>query len=276
MSESLLCKPKIYYMKPSLRVRKAIAFMTVFIVFSCCKDEDCFDPSNPDCENYDPCFGVERPTAKFAIEARVRNNDGDIEYVEDPNVFPGILTQFRSEFEGDGFSHTWYVGSEILHDSHVIRDFATVKNRPAIISISHVLDYPIDQKCYPMDVGRDSVSQSFYLIKYWDELLTNGTFRVLLENEQDSFDFKIRRLQHDGSRATAADGWGVSVAINFHNEGDSTDAISFFEVNNRGYFTGNGFTRPNGFLTVDFESKKVNAEYKFRGESFKLRGRKLN
>lgn len=264
-------------MKRGINISFLASILAILAILSCCKnDDDCFDPSNPECENYDPCYGIERPTAKFAIGARVRNNDGDIEYVEDAYVFPGILTQFRSEFEGEGFTHTWYVGSEVLHDNRVIRDFTTVKNRPAIISISHVLDYPIDQKCYPLDIGRDSVSQTFYLIKYWDELLTNGTFRVLLESEQDSFDFKIKRLELDGAKPEAANSGGLSFAVNFHNEGDSTDSFSFSEVNNLGYFTGNGFTRPDGFMRVDSVSKEMIAEYKFRGENFKLRGRKIN
>jgi len=51
-----------------LRFFTALAALALFT--TCCKD-DCLDPTNPDCENYDPCYGKTQPSAKFIMEESV-------------------------------------------------------------------------------------------------------------------------------------------------------------------------------------------------------------
>src|SRR5690606_964945 len=87
--------------------------------------------------------------------------------------------------------HTWYVGSEILDGYQVERLFRDVP-RPEHITIHHVMEYPVDSVCFPGDDGRDSVSQSFYLIEYFDELEVFGKYEVVQIESQDTFRFEIK------------------------------------------------------------------------------------
>lgn len=46
-----------------------LLILLVFIsLTSCHKDEKCYDPTNPDCENYDSCKKVIKPSALFITE----------------------------------------------------------------------------------------------------------------------------------------------------------------------------------------------------------------
>lgn len=265
-------------MKSSIKFRVVLPIMTLILVFSCCKDEDCSDPSNPECENYDPCYRISLPSAKFLMEEQIWDDSNERVYIADDSIFVGSDIRFRSTFESDEYKHTWYVGTEVLNGPSVIRNFLTVTNRPSHITISHVMEYPVDSNCFPFDDGRDSVSQTFYLIEYWRELNVRGSFRGLLSGQTDSFDFKARRLYMDGTDAkliSIGNKESSTYFINFHNEGDSI-THDFFSANNVGYFTGSGGPSPDGVMTYNPYNNSISLKYTFRNQDFELTGRKLN
>lgn len=256
------------------------AILLLLLVAACCKDEPCQDRTNPDCENYDPCAVKSLPSASFFMEENIRNNEGDLIYISEDSLFSGGLIRFRSPNESAEFTHTWYVGQEVLDGFQVERNFLTVTNRPAFISISHVLEYPVDSACFQQDDGKDSVAQTLYLVEYWNELATFGTFRGVLVGQTDSFDFKVRALfVTSGEEATRANPNGLlydKYFINFHNEGDSTDAFDFWTLNLIGSLNGGGGGSPNGTMEIDPLTNKVLINYRYRNEDYVFRGRKLN
>jgi hypothetical protein len=195
----------------------ALALLALFT--TCCKD-DCLDPTNPNCENYDPCHGKTQPSAKFIMEESnpVLANQG-IWYAD--SAFFGAMLRFRSEYDEDGYKHTWYVGAEVFNKATTPdRNFLN-QSRPQDITVSHVLEYTPDLQCFPDDDGKDSVAQTFRLIASFNtDFQTYGTFRGVLDNEVDSFDIQILSIDADGQLANV-NTWKKQWFINFHNRGDT-------------------------------------------------------
>ena len=140
-----------------------VAMGLAFVFYSCCRDDDntCSDPTNPECENYDPCYGkTDIRRADFLIETSY-TIPGQIVYVSD-TIFGYNLSplQFKSVDNSLITNHVWYVGSEILTTDEVVRDFNNVP-RPSDITVSHVVTYQNLSPCNPLDNGRDSVAVTF-------------------------------------------------------------------------------------------------------------------
>jgi hypothetical protein len=177
------------------------------------------DPTNPDCDNYDPCYGKTQPSAKFIIEQKQLNEQLKSVWIAD-STFGGFEMRFRSEYTDSKYKHTWYVGSEVFYGTVTpIRDFRQTP-RPQNITVSHVLEYTPDLQCFPDDDGKDSVAQDFRLIALWDELKVFGTFRGVFQGSLDSFDFNFQVLDINDQPAYFSNGYRVR-SINFHNNGDT-------------------------------------------------------
>lgn len=245
----------------------------IVLLAQCCKPEPtppCDDPSNPECPNYDPCYGKEKPNASFFTEDRLIYPEfGEYLWIND-SILRGGPVRFRSPFEDEDISHTWYIGAETISDPSVTRNFSQVQ-RPATITVSHVITYPIDTLCYPAAEGRDSIAQTFYLIDFLSELLTiDNTFRGVLNNETDSFDFKFRALQtFTGEPAqTSTSGYSIFM-INFHNNQDSILNDGWSITNTHLYLYGAGPVR--GLMTIDPDDFSVEMNYHFVNDETEYR-----
>ncbi len=253
-----------------LRFFTALAALALFT--TCCKD-DCLDPTNPDCDNYDPCYGKTLPSAKFIMEESNTDlaNQG-IWYAD--STFFGAMLRFRSEYDEAGYKHTWYVGAEVFNKATTPdRNFLN-QARPQDITISHVLEYTPDLQCFPDDDGKDSVAQTFRLIASFNtDFQTYGTFRGVLDNEVDSFDVQILGVDANGQLSNI-NTWKKDWFINFHNRGDTltSDAsinwpnmLSAFLYNYEGHFT----TGIEGTIKVDIDG---NFEMNYRRDASTIIG----
>lgn len=208
-----------------LGVRLFTALALFALLSACSCKRDCQDPTNPDCENYNPCFGKTQPSAKFIMEETniVLANEGI--WVAD-SAFLGYSLRFRSEYTDSKYKHTWYVGNEIFN-SHTTpsRSFENLP-RPQFISISHVLEYTPDLQCFPDDDGKDSVAQKFLLIASPNtDFQTYGTYRGALNGSLDSFDVQVIAVDINGQPA-GFNTYYDDVFINFHNNGDTIQSNS--------------------------------------------------
>jgi uncharacterized protein (DUF952 family) len=192
--------------------------ITLFGGLSSCKK--CDDPQNPDCSNYDPCYGKEIPSAKFLM------NEGFMKNMEmqvfSDTVLLGFSVWFESELEDPTIEHRWYVGREQFDGrvtpSRRFDDPSIV--RPTTIDITHVIEYEPNTCCYPNDDGYDSVIQTMHLVEYFDELKTYGKFYGAFLGTTDSFLMEFQALNKAGEKANVYD-WYENLFVNFHNLGDS-------------------------------------------------------
>jgi hypothetical protein len=256
------------------------------LFFGCKKDDDCanlcMDPTNPKCGNYDPCHGVQPPSAAFTIQESYFTSFPSNSWMWTPDdsifVANGNI-RFSSSYTDNNYKHTWYLGAEVIHDASFTRDHSGVSDdqRPYHITVSHVIEYPLDNECYANATGKDSVARTYTLIKYLDELKTFGVYRGAFEGQRDSFDFAIRAFHANGGRAIRGEPF-IRYFINFHNEGDTLlQGLSF---RNRIVTFYQSFG-PRGHLKIEPNSNQFTLEYRHleKGgdwDNYTVSGRKLN
>jgi hypothetical protein len=141
-----------------MKAKYYILFGLIPVMLQTCKHEHCFDPTDPDCENYDPCHAYQRPSAKFEMLMTckvywIRSGIGlQIPLISD-SIFAGNYGQsivFNAIDDEFGMQHTWYVGQETFDGPQTPgRDFSTVTIRPARIPITHVIRYEPDLDMRP-------------------------------------------------------------------------------------------------------------------------------
>lgn len=165
--------------------------MVLVSLTSCQRDEDennCCDPTNPECSNYDPCAANPEPRAAI-ITSEIGGLDQHV--IPENDLLFGRATFFESPYSGDtAVKHTWYLGTEVIEENSFVRTFFNL-NRPAEIPISLKIEYPVDSTCYPNSLGYDSITVTRKFAKYYREFNTTGRFKVAVSGTTDSFTFDL-------------------------------------------------------------------------------------
>jgi hypothetical protein len=263
-----------------------ISLLGAVLFLSACRK--CDDPQNEECENYDPCYNEQAPSAKFLMKEGFLGSGGKFISFAD-SVMVGYTIWFESELEDPNITHKWYLGSETftgrVTPGRRFDDPSIV--RPQIIEITHVIEYSPNKSCYSNDVGYDSVVQTFTLVGSINELQTYGKFKGLITGQQDSFIVDIMSVDRDGNYASFHNHY-ENLFVNFHNLGDSTYSIksgpqpwsnwvSIFGYNHKAVFT---CGRTCGTFEV-YEDKTFKMEYTLNIEldssqaTYVFKGRKL-
>ncbi|HBH07116.1 MAG TPA: hypothetical protein DDX92_10995 [Flavobacteriales bacterium] len=293
-------------MKISQILLISLVLMTAFSLQTC-KHEHCFDPTDPDCENYDPCHAYQRPSAKFEMLMNLWYTDKDgrsADTVFSDSIFAGNYGHsiiFNAIDDHLGMQHTWYVGQENFDGPQTPgRDFSSVTIRPARIPITHVIRYEPDSICDPQDDGYDSTVQFIQLVKEYNDLDVLSVFRGAFEGSTDSFDLRFwaPRAKFDTTGSAPLPGnIGGFNSSNFHNWGRYTwDGTSGYEpgrrgiwvkhfavMNSRMIFSGRyqyvepsdpGYNIPFGFMEI-LPNDRFEMRYLFDEGYHIVRGRKI-
>jgi hypothetical protein len=203
------------------------------LVLNSCKEDcpSCQDPTNPDCDNYDPCWNKQPVTADFEISQQPVTFYPD--YIGDwhPDLkFFRSLIGFRpvNFIEGDtSVKYTWLLGSEVVHDYYLERDFSdTEQSGENNIRITLIVEKEPDLDCFPLDDGKDTITKYIQLVENACEFLTFGDFKVLFEGDRDSTLVSVRNWRYDNN-GTFLDscGGGYAQFINFDNLKSEIDTI---------------------------------------------------
>ncbi|MGB0390874.1 MAG: hypothetical protein ACPGRC_00930 [Salibacteraceae bacterium] len=267
---------------------KYITFTLLFGVLFLNACKKCNDPQNEDCENYDPCYNVVKPSAKFFMNEGFYKSGKD--YVFSDSVMLGYTIWFESELEDPNIEHRWYLGTETFTGRVTPgRRFDDPSiARPQAIEVTHVIEYEANTCCYPNDLGYDSAVQTFTLVSSYNDLQTYGKFKGIIEGQQDSFIVDILSVDVNGIPALFHEHY-ENLFVNFHNLGDSTFSlrtgpqpwsnwVSMFGFNHKAVFT---CGRTCGTFEV-YEDKTFRMEYTFSTEldssqaTYVFRGIKLD
>lgn len=151
------------------RIGNIIFFLAVGVIsvwLQSCKD-DCQDPTDPTCDNYDPCYGKEKTSAYFIVEESL----GD-KWIEcDTIVGRGNVSAVRFTATQEADSFIWTLGSEIIHSKSFVRKGFPQKEHIPVSLI--VINKNPNKICHPLDDGRDTFSRVLYTWgseSYWDEI----------------------------------------------------------------------------------------------------------
>lgn len=145
--------------------------LLLLLLFSteACKKK-CYDKTNPDCENYDPCYGRSETKAQFIIEQYLGKWEGEDVWIEADTVYAtGSSNPIRFSATCDADSFIWEIGANKYYKkSFTLTYFPFDKNIP--ITLIVIKNNP-NQSCFPHDDGRDTLVRNMYTWKeekYWD------------------------------------------------------------------------------------------------------------
>lgn len=286
---------------------KKLKFLILFLGFAglltlhACKEElPCNDPTNPNCPNYDPCYGKKPVTADFEMSQGWRSAPPKHLDRWNPDVaFGRGLVGFKPigyDAEDTTVKYTWILGAETIYEYSFERDFIDTKEKE--IPITLIVEKQPNLDCYPEDDGKDTLTQMIRLVDSPCEFLTNGDFKVLFEGEQDSAIVKVRNwdVRSKGYiRDTSCEKTNGAYFIGFNRDSLQPDTnwigadyqfnskIVFYPVIEGGGGTTNGIR--GGYFKVNPATLKCESEYQFYlggiGENtlysrqFKFNGRKI-
>jgi hypothetical protein len=146
------------------KIVKLTLALLVVLFFSTCKKECCQDPTNPKCENYDPCHGVTKANADFTIGEFL----GDLRYsdtmfTEADTVYASNTTCFVPKHENDSF--IWILGAEEVRSKTLCRSHFPV-NRDISVTLITVKNSP----CLNGKKQRDTITKRFHTVPHWSQL----------------------------------------------------------------------------------------------------------
>ncbi len=136
-----------------------IAFIISFTLTSC-KKKCCNDPTNPDCENYDPCYGIQEANAEFVIEENVNGR-----YFIGDTVGGVSLHRFRALHNADSF--IWKLGSETIREKQFERRFFP---NDKWLEVQLIVFKKANSNCNKKQKISDTLKKRFYS---WDETIDN-------------------------------------------------------------------------------------------------------
>ncbi len=163
------------------------------IVWQGCKR--CDDPTNPECENYDPCWNSQPVSANFVIGQTFTNRYHptlkDTFLVVD-TVLEG---QPMTEFQGpEGYDrYEWTIGQDnrTFTDQTVYLFFVDPEPR---LRIQLIVEREPDTACFPGEDGRDTAVQYLTVVPR-NQPAIRGSYRgVLASAPNDSFEVSIGPL----------------------------------------------------------------------------------
>jgi hypothetical protein len=181
--------------KPQLVSVLAFTVIAILVFANSCK-KCCQDPSNPECENYDPCLG-KLTSADFLIYGKGvsdyyaywRNSLQKIDTLYND----GILLCTKAKHD----SVKWKVG---LEQNYRTQDSCYVSfglQRVGKVSITCIVFRQPNTQCFPNDDGVDTVTKSVYVAKFEDVPIL-GKFKGMFLNDPvnpDSFEITFRHIQ---------------------------------------------------------------------------------
>lgn len=248
-------------------------------IFSSCDgddEDDCCDPTNPECANYDPCYGKEATSADFAIlqpYAQVGPNAGI--YFEDSVTFGAAMRFVAEDTTAD--TYRWILGLDTIYDE--VEVSSSTFNLPVgSYPVSLRVTKEVDSLCFPLDNGVDEKTKFFTKIDGCDAAIW-GDYRGVFENEiGDSLSVSIVVSSSDNS-IEPCDPQSTTSAVFGINLFGHDDTIRLFgngRINTRYSFTiGSVSTNNIGEAILDLEIGAIEIKYTVEDENRFFNGIKL-
>lgn len=181
-------------------------FLVIVLTLQNCKprEEDCDDPSNPKCSNYDPCFGKKETSAAFHMYEAPSFDDFPEWWPKiDSDTVVGRYLRF-SALQNGAKEYQWWIGSEATprfgRDIEVDFTGVSVPKRIRLIVKSNP-----DNNCFPNDDGIDTVDRMLYFIEdFCNNYPLQGKWEGAFDDKPDStFTFEYINCRLRGSLSTA-------------------------------------------------------------------------
>lgn len=264
-------------------MNKLFSLLIGFVFILGCKEPTtpvtkCFDPTDPKCENYDPCLMQDSTSAFFSMKEQLSPIPPNSQYYVEDSVFLGQAIKF-SALQKDAIYYKWYLGTEIVEgptDSAVIRHLSNPVDLPlGSYDASLVIVKESDSTCFPLDDGMDSVTRIFYKVDKKDLKVVNRFVGEFEKKPGEQAQIEIAYLKEDPSDPNSE---YIMVGINLQNNGDTMEIWPSLSglVNTRAVWIGGAdLEKLSGELrlnpnndSVFFEYSLLNVFRSFRGKIY--------
>lgn len=256
-------------MKEILKIYFLLLLVTALAVS--CQDDDentCCDPTNPECANYDPCFGETEVSAAFKFFARY-GIGANAEWVEETKFIGSPILFSAVDTAAD--SYTWYLGTDVFTDvTEVERTISQLPNGSYPASL--VVEKTPNLDCFPLDDGRDSLYMEFDVVEFC-EAQAIGMFRGMRQGvDTDSIDIEIYLADFNTGEPCTDN--ATPFFVNFAGENDTVAGSVGAATFSRMIIDGGGFGSPRGEVIVQ-QDETVILDYEFWDINYSFRGRKI-
>lgn len=252
----------------------SLSLVALLALGSCKKEKPCQDPSNPDCENYDPCYGKKAPSADFIIGQSSPAPFFEMkpyEFVSNDTMFAPFYRPLTFLAKEENAEYEWELGAETITDKRFTRSFRNAGYGRYYAKLT--IRKEVDNSCFPEYTGT-ATQIKYFKIRPFYEFPIVGKYRVLFEGEKDSTiiqiqPWEIRRSGGFGTPYTIVNDRSENklVLINFSN-GKSAIADTMNNSRLDGgdmLFSGNKLyttAGPVGRSNIELkEGKYIKAEY---------------
>jgi len=244
---------------------------------ACQKDEEeCCDPTNPECINYDPCLGKIETTANFAIlQPYAQGGPNAGIYFEDSVNFGATMRFVAKDTAAE--TYRWILGVDTVYNElEVTRSAFSLADGSYPVSLMVTKD--VDSLCFPLDSGVEEKTKFFTKIDGCDAAIW-GDYRGVFENESgDSLSVSIVVSSSDNSIEPCDSQSSTSAVfgINLFGQGDTIRLFSNGRINTRYSFTIASLSTNNvGEAILDLETQVIEISYEVEGASRIFNGIKL-
>ena len=226
----------------------SLVLLSLMLTIGSCRKTRCYDPKNPECENYDPCYG--KSPVKASIKIGIMNTfmpvNGDENFINEDSIFCApvddnwpLYYARHSQFLGfkcmtSGVKTTWKLGSETITDSFYARSFSSNKGIIGKFKATLIVEKEPNLQCFPRDDGKDTLEKTFTFVRN-TELPIMGVYKVLFEGEKDSSIVEIRPwafqeglYTEKNFRIATTQSNGEIALINFRNMMDTFTQLELF------------------------------------------------
>lgn len=188
-------KNKVFYLV-------ALAVGMVFVMSGC---KDCDDPSDPDCGNYDPCFGKEEFKPHFKMYDAIKHWSGELfAYPVQPPVQPYFTNYILTEGDTlltngvifiapEGYDSVWWlIGAEASYRQGKGIGIYFEDEYPENLPIIMVGKRKPNKACFPNEQAIDTVRRFLTLKPRTDTKVTGQWIGAYDTHPNDSFEINIR------------------------------------------------------------------------------------
>ncbi|NEN25647.1 hypothetical protein G3O08_19315 [Cryomorpha ignava] len=261
-------------------IQTAFLAVGLALVFSSCDPDDdntCCDPTNPECTNYDPCYGKIETTAFFTISQALSNfGENASVFIEDDVVTGGTLK--FSAIPQEGATYTWILGIDTtIGGSEITTTLGNLPNGSYPNTL--IVTKTPDTLCFPLDDGHATHARSFNKILGCEAAIWGRYRGVFSSQPNDSteieFALSSNHLEIQPLPCPSSNIQGIFF-VNANMIGDTLMMNIDGSANSILSFAAYGsIDKPEGKATIDSSSNLVLAEYTIWDTSYTFTGRKL-
>lgn len=274
-----MLKPITYYF--------LLSTILLLLVQGCKKEEDepCCDASNPECANYDPCFGrKDAVSADFRTEVRIYRSLTNPSTLESDTFFAPSDIYFAAN-DSTADSYEWKVGSDprVFIDKEFFLSFDCPSILFQDIYIQLITERLSDSSCIQKSKLRDTIKKMIYFVKEIESPVF-GEYRGYLKHAPSAL-FNVKFIYSSNSTnpdQCNSSNWDRTI-YNLANEGcykklvnNNGAVLNQFNFEKSIIIDTNTCQYPNGYYATDFRNtqikyiptnKEINIKFTYRAFS---------